>query len=190
MQASAKQKTSAARCLKRLCRLCRIIALIVGDMTQIGYTGHSVFRPDTSGRMLFPNGYGTLGYGLPAGIGAKLGAPHKPVIVFVGDGGLLYTVQEMATALDENVPVVVILWNNELLQQIHEGFVDHGIEPIAVFPKNPDFQMLGKSFGWRVERCGEIDTLAALTGECLATAERTGIPVMIEVNAKSIGTKA
>lgn len=161
-------------------------ALIACDMTQIGYTGHSVFRPETPGRMLFPNGYGTLGYGLPAGLGAKLGAPHKSVLVFVGDGGLLYTMQEMATAVDEHLPIVVILWNNDLLQQIHEGFVDHGIEPIAVSPKNPDFQMLGKSFGWSVSRCDKISMLAALTEKSLAQSEATGIPSMIEVMAKEL----
>ena len=156
-------------------------SLIVADMTQIGYTGHSVFRSETSGRFFNPTGYGTLGYALPAGIGAKLGAPSKAVIVFVGDGGLQYTLQEMATAAEEGIPIVVVLWNNDLLKQIHEGFVDFDIEPIAVFPKNPDFQLLARSFGWRVESVTELGLLGPLVEDCILQSETDRIPVMIEV---------
>lgn len=163
--------------------------LVACDMTQIGYTGHTVFRPDTPGRMLFPQGYGTLGYGLPAGLGAQLGAPEKPVVVFAGDGGLLYTVQEMATAAEEKLPVVLFLWNNGWLAQIRDGFEDKDITPIAVHPANPDFQLLAKSFGWRAIRTDTLAGLSALVGEASQTARETGQPVMIEFLADNVKTE-
>ncbi len=160
--------------------------LVACDMTQIGYTGHSVFRPEMSGRMLFPQGYGTLGYGLPAGLGAQLGAPQKPVVVFVGDGGLQYTMQEMATAAEEGLPVVLVLWNNGWLQQIREGFVDHGIEPIAVHPKNPDFQLLAKGFGWSTIQVTTLEGLGEIVAQTMNEARKNSTPAMIEILADAL----
>ena len=57
-------------------------------------------------------GYGTLGYGLPAAIGAKLGAPHRPVVCLIGDGGLQFSLPELASAVEAQVPVAVVIWNN------------------------------------------------------------------------------
>jgi 5-guanidino-2-oxopentanoate decarboxylase len=73
----------------------------------------------------------------------------------VGDGGLLYTVQEMAAAADEQTPVVVVLWNNEALGEIRDGFIARGIEPIATAPRPPDFLTLARSFGWRAVRASD-----------------------------------
>ena len=161
-------------------------ALVACDMTQIGYTGHAVFRPETSGRMLFPQGYGTLGYGLPAGIGAKLGAAEKPVVVFAGDGGVLYTIQEMATAAEEKLPVILILWNNQSLKQIREGFIELGIEPIAVDPQVPDFQMLAKGFGWNCRQITALDELEAAVREAHESGGKDGMAVLIEVMANAL----
>jgi len=152
-------------------------SLFVGDMTQIAYTAYSTLPLDRPGRLMFPKGYGTLGYALPAAIGAKLGAPETPVIALVGDGGLLYTVQEMAAAADEETPVVVILWNNEALGEIRDGFIARGIEPIATAPRQPDFLALARSFGWRAERAGDA---AALRGQLQNALAAPG-PTLIEL---------
>ncbi len=161
-------------------------ALITADMTQIGYTGHSVFKTEFAGRFFNPTGYGTLGYGLPAALGAQLASPQKAVVAFVGDGGLQYTLQEMATAKEENLPIVLILWNNDLLLEIHEGFVDHGIEPIAVFPKNPDFQMMAKAYGWATHKTHDLDGLGKLVSSALAKAQTDQTPVMIEITVNEL----
>ena len=152
-------------------------SLFVGDMTQIAYTAYSTLPLDQPGRLMFPKGYGTLGYALPAAIGAKLGAPESPVIALVGDGGLLYTVQEMAAAADEETPVVVVLWNNEALGEIRDGFIARGIEPIATSPRPPDFLALARSFGWRAERAGDE---AALRSQLQDALESSG-PTLIEL---------
>jgi thiamine pyrophosphate-dependent acetolactate synthase large subunit-like protein len=126
---------------------------------------------------LFPKGYGTLGYALPAAVGAKLGAPERPVVALIGDGGLLYTVQEIAAAADEGTPIVVLLWNNEALGEIRDGFLARGIEPIATSPRPPDFLALARAFGWRAERAGDE---AALTGQLHDALAAPG-PSLIEL---------
>ena len=123
--------------------------VVVTDMTQIAYAGHvgyPVSRPDC---WLHPNGYGTLGYALPAAIGAKLGAPERPVVALVGDAGLLFTVQELATAVDEGLCLPILLWNNDGLGQIRDDMIAKGIAEIGVSPRNPDFIALGRAFGCR-----------------------------------------
>jgi 5-guanidino-2-oxopentanoate decarboxylase len=126
-------------------------AFISTDMTQLAYTGNYAFASQATRSWLHPTGYGTLGYGLPAGIGAKFGAPQRPGLVLVGDGGFLYTAQELATAVEElDSPLVVLLWNNDALGQIRDDMIGLDIEPIGVLPRNPDFAALGRAFGCTV----------------------------------------
>jgi 5-guanidino-2-oxopentanoate decarboxylase len=135
-------------------------AFISTDMTQLAYSGNYLFPSRAPRSWLHPTGYGTLGYGLPAGIGAKLGAPERPGLVLVGDGGFLYTVQELATAVEElDSPLVVLLWNNDALGQIRDDMLDLDIEPIGVLPRNPDFAALASAFGCRVQQPQSLDQL-------------------------------
>ncbi|MDB6144443.1 MAG: decarboxylase [Pseudomonas sp.] len=135
-------------------------AVISSDMTQLAYTGNYAFTSQASRSWLHPTGYGTLGYGLPAGIGAKFGAPHRPGLVLVGDGGFLYTAQELATAVEElDSPLVVLLWNNDALGQIRDDMLGLDIEPIGVLPRNPDFAALGRAFGCTVRQPQNLDEL-------------------------------
>lgn len=83
----------------------------------------------------------------------------------------------MATALDEDLPVVLILWNNHALGEIRDGFIRSGIQPIAVSPRPPDNLMLAKSFGWHAERTNGHDSLRAAIGRALAVSG----PSLIEV---------
>lgn len=128
-------------------------AFISTDMTQLAYTGNYAFDSAATRSWLHPTGYGTLGYGLPAGIGAKFGAPQRPGLVLVGDGGFLYTAQELATAVEElDSPLVVLLWNNDALGQIRDDMLGLNIEPIGVLPRNPDFAALARAFGCTVSQ--------------------------------------
>ncbi|OBZ23498.1 decarboxylase [Pseudomonas protegens] len=133
---------------------------IASDMTQLAYSGNYLYPTRATRSWLHPTGYGTLGYGLPAGIGAKLGAPERPGLVLVGDGGFLYTVQELATAVEElRSPLVVLLWNNDALGQIRDDMLDLNIEPIGVLPRNPDFAALARAFGCSVSQPASLDEL-------------------------------
>jgi len=135
-------------------------AFISTDMTQLAYTGNYAYRSRAPRSWLHPTGYGTLGYGLPAGIGATFGAPLRPGLVLVGDGGFLYTAQELATAVEElDSPLVVLLWNNDALGQIRDDMLSLDIEPIGVLPRNPDFALFAQAFGCTVNQPKNLDEL-------------------------------
>ncbi|HHL2447737.1 TPA: 5-guanidino-2-oxopentanoate decarboxylase [Pseudomonas aeruginosa] len=135
-------------------------AFVSTDMTQLAYTGNYAFASRAPRSWLHPTGYGTLGYGLPAGIGAKLGAPQRPGLVLVGDGGFLYTAQELATASEElDSPLVVLLWNNDALGQIRDDMLGLDIEPVGVLPRNPDFALLGRAYGCAVRQPQDLNEL-------------------------------
>ncbi|ERI50908.1 hypothetical protein N878_24400, partial [Pseudomonas sp. EGD-AK9] len=146
--------------LERIAKALPADAFISTDMTQLAYSGNYLFPSRAPRSWLHPTGYGTLGYGLPAGIGAKLGAPQRPGLVLVGDGGFLYTAQELATAVEElDSPLVVLLWNNDALGQIRDDMLGLDIEPIGVLPRNPDFAGLGRAFGCAVRQPQSLDEL-------------------------------
>ncbi|MNZ97094.1 putative 2-ketoarginine decarboxylase AruI [compost metagenome] len=135
-------------------------AFISTDMTQLAYTGNYAFASRAPRSWLHPTGYGTLGYGLPAGIGGMFATEDRPGLVLVGDGGFLYTAQELATAVEElDRPLVVLLWNNDALGQIRDDMLNLDIEPIGVLPRNPDFAGLGRAFGCTVAQPGSLDEL-------------------------------
>ena len=152
-------------------------AVVVTDMTQIAYSGHvsyPVSRPDG---WLHPNGYGTLGYALPAAIGAKLGAPERPVVALAGDAGLLFTVQELATAVDEGLCLPILLWNNDGLGQIRDDMIAQGIAEIGVSPRNPDYLALARAFGCRTAAPGGAEDLRPALEDALAHSG----PTLIEM---------
>ncbi|MHC2148816.1 5-guanidino-2-oxopentanoate decarboxylase [Pseudomonas sp. 210_17 TE3656] len=135
-------------------------AFISTDMTQLAYTGNYAFASRAPRSWLHPTGYGTLGYGVPAGIGGMFATEDRPGLVLVGDGGFLYTAQELATAVEElDRPLVVLLWNNDALGQIRDDMLNLDIEPIGVLPRNPDFSGLGRAFGCTVAQPGSLDEL-------------------------------
>jgi 5-guanidino-2-oxopentanoate decarboxylase len=151
-------------------------AFISTDMTQLAYTGNYAFASEATRSWLHPTGYGTLGYGLPAGIGAKFGAPQRPGLVLVGDGGFLYTAQELATAVEElDSPLVVLLWNNDALGQIRDDMIGLDIEPIGVLPRNPDFAALGRAFGCTVT---QPQNLAELQTDLRHGFNRNGVTLI------------
>ncbi|MBV7575283.1 5-guanidino-2-oxopentanoate decarboxylase [Pseudomonas sp. PDM32] len=151
-------------------------AFISTDMTQLAYTGNYAFDSLAIRSWLHPTGYGTLGYGLPAGIGAKFGAPQRPGLVLVGDGGFLYTAQELATAVEElDSPLVVLLWNNDALGQIRDDMLGLDIEPIGVLPRNPDFAALARAFGCTVS---QPQSLAELQTDLRHGFKRNGVTLI------------
>lgn len=151
--------------------------IVVADMTQIAYTANRFLDMELPGQYLHPSGYGTLGYALPAGIGAKIAAPDRAVVILVGDSGILYTLQEMATAAELELNIVLILWNNGGLGQIKDDMIDAGYPPMAVEPKNPDYVALAQSFGWSAETLGHISELEDIFAAALT---RVG-PSLIEI---------
>jgi thiamine pyrophosphate-dependent acetolactate synthase large subunit-like protein len=151
--------------------------IVATDMTQIAYTANHYFSSRRPRCWFHPLGYGTLGYALPAAIGAQIVAPGRAVVALAGDAGLLFTVQELATAVEQRLPIAVLLWNNDALGQIAGDMRERGIEQVGVHPRNPDYLALARAFGCDAVR---PDGLAALTG-ALAKAFAASGPTLIEV---------
>ncbi len=151
--------------------------ILVGDMTQVIYTAITQLDLPKGARFLFPSGYGTLGYALPAAIGAKIGAPDRAVLAVAGDSGFLYTAPEMAVAAEEGLNVVALVWNNRALGQIRDDMVSRNIVTVGVTPEPPDFEYLAKAFRWSYTK----PTRAADIAPALTAAFAAKGPVMIEV---------
>jgi 5-guanidino-2-oxopentanoate decarboxylase len=151
--------------------------VIATDMTLIAYAGNELFPVEHPSCWLHPVGFGTLGYALPAAIGAKVGVGDRPVVAMAGDYGFQYTINELATAAELGKPLPVLLWNNNLLGAIHADMVHKGIQPNAVTQVNPDFQALGRAYGCNSARPA---SLADLSG-AIADALKADRPTLIEM---------
>ncbi|MGI5350296.1 5-guanidino-2-oxopentanoate decarboxylase [Streptomyces sp. CA-250714] len=122
--------------------------ILVGDSTMACYYGALSNMPAYAPRsFLYPTGLGTLGYGLPAAIGVKLARPSAPVVALHGDGGLMFTVQELAAAAQLRLPLPVIVVDNGGYGEIRKEMADRG-EPIrAVDQCAVDFPGLARAMG-------------------------------------------
>jgi 5-guanidino-2-oxopentanoate decarboxylase len=132
---------------------------VFSDMTQIAYTGNYAYAAERPGAWFHPSGYGTLGFALPAAIGAKLAQPDRAVVALAGDFGVQFTLQELMTAVELQLPLPVVVWNNEALAQIRDDMLAAGIEPIGVAGRNPDFQAFAAACGARGLRVRGSDAL-------------------------------
>jgi len=153
--------------------------VIVGDSAQPVYAASVAYAADKP-RSFFASatGFGTLGYALPAAIGAQLAAPGRPIIALMGDGGLQFTLNEIASAVEAETPVILIVWNNRSYGEIKNFMVARQIEPIGVDIGTPDFIGLAKAFGAAAETLTKADELPKLLREA---AQRKG-PTLIEIN--------
>lgn len=156
-------------------------ALVLGDATQIVYTGSAEMPMEEERCWVYSGNYCALGYALPMAVGAKIGAPRRPVIAVAGDGGLMFTVNELATAAEERLALPVIAWNNDALQAIVEGMDERHIPRIGVEPASPDFMGLAQSLGCAGTRATSASHLGQSVREALA-ADR---PTLIEVREDS-----
>src|SRR5262249_2643507 len=153
--------------------------VVFTDMTQIAYLGSYAFAVERPGLWFHPCGYGTLGYALPAAIGAKLAEPERAVLALAGDFGVQFTLQDLMTAVELGVCLPLVVWNNGALGQIRDDMLNAGIAPIGVVARNPDFVALAEACGAAAQRVHGPDQLAAAVRAALA---RPG-PTLVEAVA-------
>ena len=152
--------------------------ILAGDSTQAAYYGAVHFLPmGPNRRFVYPTGYATLGYALPAAIGAKLAAPDRPVIALIGDGGLMFTVAELATAAQLQLPLPVLVPNNRGYGEIRDQMLEAEIEPVGVDLDPPDLPALATALGARGRRVRD----AAEAHDALQDALREPGPTLIEL---------
>lgn len=155
--------------------------LFVGDSTQPVYQGNlAIDMPGPRRWFNSSTGYGTLGYGLPAAIGAQLAAPGRPVVSLIGDGGLQFTLPELASAVEARLPVIVLLWNNEGYGEIKRYMQQRGIAQIGVDIYTPDFQMLARGFGCDSCRADDAESLRRALRQAAGSARDR--PLLIETS--------
>ena len=155
--------------------------VVFSDMTQIAYFGNYAYPVDNPGQWFHPSGYGTLGFALPAAIGAKISMPARAVIALAGDFGLQFTLLELMTAVEAGLSLPIVVWNNSALGQIRDDMVAAHIPELGVIARNPDFVALAKACGAESYR---VHDPAALT-EAIRTALNHEGPTLIEVIASS-----
>ncbi len=137
--------------------------IVTADSTQLVYSGNHCFRARRARSYLTSTtGYGTLGYALPAAIGAKLGKPRSPVVCVVGDGGMMFTIQELATAVEHQLPIVIVLWHNNGYGEIRDNFNRDNIPLVGVDLEMPDFIATAKGFGCEAQKVSDAGQLPAL----------------------------
>ena len=124
--------------------------IIAGDSSQVTCMGTTTFyRAQQPNSLLYMATYATQGYGLPAAIGAKVAVPDRPVICLLGDGALMFAIQEIMTAVENNLDLPIICVDNGGYGEIRNNEIERGIEPITVNLCQPDWVKLAEAFGAR-----------------------------------------
>ncbi|HEX5326460.1 MAG TPA: thiamine pyrophosphate-dependent enzyme, partial [Acetobacteraceae bacterium] len=154
--------------------------IFVDELTQLGYVGRLTFPTYRPRSFLSPGYQGTLGWGVATAIGVKLARPEAPVVAVSGDGGFLFTAQELATAVQFRIPVVIVLVNDGAYGNVRRIQADQfGNRLIASDLRNPDFQKFVESFGAMALRASSPQALR----EALRIALKADVPAVIEVPA-------
>jgi thiamine pyrophosphate-dependent acetolactate synthase large subunit-like protein len=152
--------------------------ILVGDMTQMSYVScglYPVYEPRT---FFFPQGYGTLGFGMPAAIGAKIARPEKAVVCIVGDGGYQFTMSELGVAVQEKLGLPIVIFNDSTYSAVKEAQADSREgRYIGIDLVNPDYVDLAKAYRIPGVRAHSPEEMEA---EIKAALERS-LPTIIDV---------
>ncbi|WP_028267823.1 thiamine pyrophosphate-binding protein [Arthrobacter sp. MA-N2] len=154
--------------------------VIAGDSSQITYFGTTSFFPmQAPHQLLYTPAYATLGYGLPAAIGAKVAEPERTVVCLLGDGALMFAVQEFITAVEQDVDLPIIVVDNGGYGEIRQNMVDRNITPVGVNLVQPDWVRLAEGFGLAGYRVESLDQLAETVTKALTVNGPSLIHVII-----------
>src|SRR5579872_7092811 len=153
-------------------------AIVTDELSQVGFAswyGFPVYEP----RTFISSGYqGTLGSGFPTALGAKVAHPSRPVVAITGDGGFMFGVQELATAVQFNIGVVVLVFNNNSYGNVRRDQRERfDGRVVAADLVNPDFVKLAESFGVGAARVTSPDHFRPALEKALAH----GGPYLIDI---------
>jgi acetolactate synthase-1/2/3 large subunit len=157
-------------------------AVLTYDMNMVCYRAPRAFPVYVPRGIMGPSCYGSLGFAVPAAIGAKLACPSREVVALCGDGGFFFTAQELSTACQQTLCLPIIVFNDNAYASIR-GLQDRdrGGRRIGVELKNPDFLQFAESFGVSGARVASSRAL----GEALGQALASDMPTLIEVDVEA-----
>lgn len=156
-------------------------AVCVTDVGQHQMIAARYFKFNQTRSVVTSGGLGTMGFGLPAAVGAQLGAPDRTVVTFIGDGGFQMTMQELGTIAQEKLPVKVVILNNNFLGMVRQ-WQQLFFEKRYSFTElvNPDFIHLSGAFGIPAKKVVKGDNIEAAIDEMLATDGPYLLEVVVE----------
>jgi acetolactate synthase-1/2/3 large subunit len=153
--------------------------IMVTDSTQLAYEANHHFPvAQARGYLTCTTGFGTLGWALPAAMGARLGAPSRPVVCIIGDGGIQFTLPELASAVEAGVGFAIIVWNNDGYGEIRDYMVARGLPLIGVDLFTPDFVAAARALGCHADRARSLEQIV----KSVLESSRADRPTLIEVH--------
>ena len=156
-------------------------AVIVSDVGQHQMIACRYAKFNQSKSNVTSGGLGTMGFALPAAIGAKMGAPERPVVAIIGDGGYQMTIQELGTIFQTKVPVKIVVLNNDFLGMVRQWqqlFFDRRYASTELI--NPDFVAIAKGYYIDAKRVSKREDLAEAIEEMLASDGPYFLEVTVE----------
>ena len=165
--------------IERIGELTNGDAIVVTDVGQHQMWTAQYYPYQNERQLVTSGGLGTMGFGIPAAIGAKIANPDKEVVLFVGDGGFQMTNQELAILNIYKVPIKVVMLNNHslgMVRQWQESFYE-GRTSESVFDTLPDFQLMAQAYGIKNYKFDDPETL---TQDLEVITE--DVPMLIEVD--------
>ncbi|MEM2111703.1 MAG: thiamine pyrophosphate-binding protein [Candidatus Bathyarchaeia archaeon] len=152
-------------------------AIVAADVTIPAYWMARIFETYQPGTFLYPAGYVAMGFGLPAAIASKIAYPERQVVAFCGDGSFMMTCQELATAVENNVNIPIVIYNNQgygVLKYAQK--IMFSSRYMGVDLTNPNFIRFAEAFGVKGLKVDGIDQLKS----CLKEALKSDEPTVIE----------
>ena len=156
-------------------------AIIMGDACQVTYTASFALRFSQPKRWHYAAGYCALGFAFPNAIGAKFAQPELPVLAIAGDGGSMFSIQELVTAAQNKLPIPLILWHNNGYQQIRDDMRNGNYPRVGVDGLAPDYLALAKAM-----HCHSVEPQSATElSQDIKSALESDRPTVIVVHENS-----
>ena len=179
--APSTEKLKMAEVIHQLSELTEGKAITVSDVGQHQMVVSRYYNYLETNSNVTSGGLGTMGFALPAAIGAKIAQPKREVVAIIGDGGFQMTLQELGTIMQEKVPVKILILNNSFLGMVRQWqqlFFDKRYSFVDI--ESPDYIMLAQSFGIKAQRVGERQDLESGLKNMLDSKESFLLEVVVE----------
>ncbi|MEG2865442.1 MAG: biosynthetic-type acetolactate synthase large subunit [Mucinivorans sp.] len=164
------EKLTMAEVVAEVSRQTQGEAIVVTDVGQQQMMGARYSQMVHPRSFITSGGLGTMGFGLPASIGAKIAAPNRQVVLFVGDGGIQMTIQELGTIMEFHIPVKIVVLNNSFLGMVRQWQELFHKKRYSSTPMcNPDFIRIAQGYKIQAKKLSARENVSSAIGEMLAS---------------------